>query len=56
LKVGDVVLVVDERHAKGLAVGIMIMDRAEILQRKKGKAIKNVHHVGDEIWNWSRSV
>jgi PUA domain protein len=56
VKVGDVVLVVDERHSKGLAVGIMIMDRAEILQRKKGKAIKNVHHVGDEIWNWSRSV
>lgn len=56
VKVGDVVLVVDERHSKGLAVGILLMTREEILQKKKGKAIKNVHHVGDEIWNWSRSV
>ena len=56
VKVGDVVLVVDEKHSKGLAVGILIMDREEILQKKKGKAVKNVHHVGDDIWNWTRSV
>lgn len=56
VKVGDVVIVVDERHSKGLAVGILLMDRTEILQKKKGKAIKNVHHVGDEIWNGSRSI
>lgn len=56
VKVGDVVLVVDEKHSKGLAVGILIMDREEILQRRKGKAVKNVHHVGDDIWNWTRSV
>jgi PUA-domain protein len=56
VKVGDVVLVVDEKYSKGLAVGIMIMDKVDILQKKKGKAIKNVHHVGDEIWNWLQSV
>lgn len=56
VKVEDVVLVVDEKYSKGLAVGILIMDREEILQRKKGKAVKNVHHVGDDIWNWTRSV
>jgi len=56
VKVGDVVLVVDEKYYKGLAVGILIMDREEILQKRKGKAIKNVHHVGDDIWNWTRSV
>ncbi len=49
-KVGDVVLVVDEKHSKGLAIGILLMEREDILGKKKGKAVKNVHHVGDEIW------
>ena len=55
-KVGDVVLVVDEKYSKGLAVGILIMDRQEILAKKKGKAVKSVHHVGDEIWNSARAI
>ena len=54
-KVGDVVLVVDERHSKGLAIGVLLMERDEILAKKKGKAVKNVHHVGDEIWNSTKA-
>jgi len=50
-KVGDVVIVQDEKYAKGLAVGILLMEREQILQKVKGKAVKNIHHVGDEIWN-----
>lgn len=56
IQVGDLVLVVDEKHSKGLAMGILIMERGEVLQKKKGKAIKNVHYVGDEIWNWTRAI
>jgi PUA domain protein len=56
IQVGDLVLVVDEKHSKGLAMGILIMERSEVLQKKKGKAIKNVHYVGDEIWNWTRAI
>lgn len=54
-KVGDVVLVVDEKHSKGLAIGFLIMEREEILEKRKGKAVKNVHHVGDEIWNSTKA-
>jgi len=50
-KVGDVVIVQDEKYAKGLAVGILLIEREQILQKVKGKAVKNVHHVGDEVWN-----
>lgn len=55
-KVGDVVLVVDEKHSKGLAVGVLLMEREEVLKRPKGKAVKNVHHVGDEIWKGMRAL
>ena len=56
VKVGDVVLVVDEKYGKGLAVGFLLMERDEILKKTKGKAVKNVHHVGDEIWNGMQSL
>jgi PUA-domain protein len=56
VKVGDVVLVVDEKYGKGLAIGILIMEREEVLKKAKGKAIKNIHHVGDEIWNGMQSL
>lgn len=55
VKIGDVVLVVDEKYSKGLAIGVLLMERAEILGNKKGKAVKNVHHVGDEVWNSTKA-
>jgi PUA domain protein len=54
-KVGDVVLVVDEKHSKGLAIGVLLIERREILEKRKGKAVKNVHHVGDEIWHSTKA-
>jgi len=48
---GGPALVVDERHGKPLAVVIALYDANDILAMEKGKAAKNIHHVGDEIWN-----
>jgi len=48
IKVGDVVVVVDEKHGKPLAIGLAL--KVSAMRAPKGKAIKNIHHVGDEIW------
>jgi PUA domain protein len=45
------VQVVDERHGKPLAIGIALLDGPQIEQSTVGKMCKNVHYVGDEIWN-----
>lgn len=50
VKPGDILVVSDEKHNKSLAVGVLIMERERILNREKGNAVRNVHHVGDEIW------
>jgi len=55
-RVGDLVLVVDEKHSKGLAIGVLLMEREEVLKSRKGKAVKNMHHVGDDIWGLTQSV
>lgn len=46
---GEVVVVVDERHGKSLAIGRALVSGGE-MKTPKGKAVKNVHHVGDKIW------
>ncbi len=45
----EVVVVVDERHGKSLAIGRALVSGKE-MKTPKGKAVKNVHHVGDKIW------
>jgi PUA domain protein len=47
---GAVVVIRDVTHGKGLAVGISKKDSSEIELNKKGKVIKNIHYVGDKLW------
>ncbi len=45
-----VVAIVDEQNKMPIAVGIALFSSAEIHDMEKGKVIKNVHWVGDELW------
>jgi PUA domain protein len=49
-------IVVDERHNKPLAVGMALVSSEEMKTAKKGKVIKTLHYVGDKLWNQSKSV
>lgn len=49
IKKGDMVWVKDERHLP-IAIGIALMDGNEMISSKKGKAVENLHHMGDELW------
>lgn len=51
VRANEPALIVDERHGKPLAVVIALYDAEEILTRDKGKIAKNIHYVGDLIWN-----
>ena len=46
----QLVVVVDEKYGKSLAVGRSLMDSEKLSATKKGKVITNLHYVGDEIW------
>jgi PUA domain protein len=50
-KEGTTVVIRDITHGKGLAVGISEKDSSKIELSKKGKAIKNIHYVGDKLWD-----
>ncbi|MEM1573750.1 MAG: DUF1947 domain-containing protein [Candidatus Methanomethylicaceae archaeon] len=51
----EIVVVIDEKHGKPIAIGKMIMNSKEILEKRKGKAIKNLHYVGDYLWKLVQS-
>lgn len=46
----DQVWICDEIHRKPLAIGIANMTGEQMRNEKKGKAIKTVHFVGDNLW------
>ena len=49
-KKGDLVLVVDEKYGKPLAVCEALYSSEEISKMSKGKVLKNLHYVGDKVW------
>ena len=51
VKADSPVQIVDERHGKPLAIGIALFNAPDIRARTSGKVCKNIHYVGDEIWN-----
>ncbi|UCD96524.1 MAG: DUF1947 domain-containing protein [Candidatus Bathyarchaeota archaeon] len=47
---GEVVVVVDERHGRPLAVCFTLYDAGEAKKIKQGKVLENIHYVGDRLW------
>jgi PUA-domain protein len=54
-KENDLVLIIDERHGKPLAIGISLSNSEEMRTRTSGKIVKNLHYVGDKLWNSIKS-
>jgi len=52
----DLILVVDERHGKSLAIGVALFNSQTIRSLKQGRVVKNVHYVGDKLWNFVKTL
>jgi PUA-domain protein len=48
---GDLIWIRDQTHGKPLAIGWAAMDAASMVEAMKGKAVKMLHHIGDELWD-----
>ncbi|HYB84344.1 MAG TPA: PUA domain-containing protein [archaeon] len=47
---GGLVVIADERFGKPIALGVAEVDSTEMRGVSKGKVIRSVHYVGDELW------
>jgi PUA domain protein len=53
---GNLVVIVDEKHGKALALGESMFDAATLREAKKGPVIKTLHYVSDKIWDFSKTL
>jgi len=53
---GDFVSVVDEKHGKPIAIGEVVYDVDAAKEAKQGVVVKNIHFVGDKIWNFVKEL
>ncbi len=54
--VGDLVLIVDMKHGKALALGESLLDAETAKQTKKGPVAKTLHYVSDKIWDYIKNL
>ena len=47
---GDLIWIRDQEHGKPLAIGWAMMSGDDMVAAPSGKAVKSIHHVGDELW------
>jgi len=53
---GNLVLVVDMKHGKALAVGESLLDAEIAKNTKKGPIVKTLHYVSDKIWDYIKTL
>ena len=53
---GDVVVVVDEKYGKPLALGEILFSSEDALAVKQGPVIRNKHYVSDKVWSYAKAL
>src|SRR5512141_2430684 len=53
---GAIVLVVDVKHGKTLALGESLLDSEKAKAAKKGPVVKTLHYVSDKIWEYIKAI
>jgi PUA domain protein len=48
----DLVAIAEEAHGKFLAIGRALVDGTDMVG-EEGRVVESIHHVGDEIYEWS---
>lgn len=56
VKPDGIVVVVDEKNLKPICVGTSLMEAKAMREVSGGKVIRNMHYVGDDLWNFSRGL
>jgi len=53
---GDLVVVIDEKHGKALALGESLFESETVKNTKKGAVVKTLHYVSDKIWAYTKTL
>jgi len=56
LKENVIVSIKDEKKRRVFAIGLVLDNPNEKMQKRKGRLLKNLHYVGDKIWNLYKNL
>ncbi len=54
IKIGDIVVIVDENHDRALAIGRAMLDAKQMENKTSGKVVKNLHTIQDDVWKFEK--
>ncbi len=56
--VSDPVVIVEEKYHKPFVVGKALVESKDIIEKKvtRGKIVKNIHRLGDKLWNYVQGL
>ncbi len=46
----EIVIITSCKENFSVAVGLSLMSSKQITEASKGRAVRNIHHLNDEIW------
>jgi len=52
IKKDDIICIIDINNKKPIAVGIALFNAPQMQLMTSGKVIKNIHYIGDDLWNF----
>lgn len=52
----DIVIVVDEKHSRPIAIGEILYDAERVKSVSRGTVVRNVYYVGDKTWNLLKEI
>jgi len=52
----DIVIVVDEKHRRSIAIGEILYDADNVKNVRQGTVVNNLYYVGDKTWNLLKEI
>jgi PUA domain protein len=52
----DIVIVVDEKHGRPIAIGEILYDAEKAKSVSQGTVVRNVYYVGDKTWELLKEI
>ncbi|TFG08898.1 MAG: RNA-binding protein [Promethearchaeota archaeon] len=54
IKKDEIIQIIDETHSRPLAIGKAMFNADEMQEKKKGKVIRNLHTIEDDVWKLAK--
>lgn len=48
----EIIAIIDQKNKTIISIGISMFDASEMNTQEKGKSVRNIHYIGDNVWKF----